>query len=45
MKTLLLALVVLRQAAPINAQCPVKPAQKARAANVILYEGQVIGFC
>ena len=30
---------------PINAMCPVKPKQKARAANVLVYKGQVIGFC
>jgi len=33
------------QGAPINAKCPVKPAQNARAANVLVYEGQTIGFC
>ena len=30
---------------PINAMCPVKPKQKAKAANVVVYKGQVIGFC
>ena len=31
--------------APINAMCPVKPKLKAKAGYVVLYEGQVIGFC
>lgn len=31
--------------APINAMCPIKPKQKARATITVVYEGQVIGFC
>jgi hypothetical protein len=46
---LALVLVVLlapQQAGqPINAMCPVKPKQKARANLTVLYEGQLIGFC
>jgi hypothetical protein len=30
---------------PINAMCPVKPNQKAKADKVTTYKGQVIGFC
>ena len=30
---------------PINAMCPVKPKQKAKASMTLTYEGQVIGFC
>ncbi len=30
---------------PINAMCPIKPTLKARASNVVVYKGQVIGFC
>lgn len=53
MKTLLLLPMALgllsfspQQAGqPINAMCPVKPKQKARAATVTVYKGQVIGFC
>ena len=54
MRTLPVALLVLALIAaaapqqngqPINAMCPVKPKQKARAANVVVYKGQVIGFC
>lgn len=30
---------------PINAKCPVKSNQNARTQHVLLYEGQLIGFC
>jgi hypothetical protein len=30
---------------PINAMCPVKPRMKARASNIVVYKGQVIGLC
>lgn len=33
------------QEAPINAKCPVKPNQAARAANTLVFRGKVIGFC
>jgi hypothetical protein len=39
------ALLPAQGAAPINAMCPVKPRQKAKASISVLYEGQVIGFC
>jgi hypothetical protein len=43
---LVAALAVLApQQQPINAMCPVKPRQKAKANLTVLYEGQVIGFC
>jgi hypothetical protein len=43
---LLLALLCgAPQEAPINAKCPVKPNQAARAANVLVFRGKVIGFC
>jgi len=51
MKTLLaaafalLALVPPQAGQPINAMCPVKPRQKARASLTVVYEGQVIGLC
>jgi hypothetical protein len=50
MKTLLGALFVVLAFAPqagqpINAMCPVKPRQKARANLTVVYEGQVIGLC
>ena len=32
-------------ATPINALCPVKPKQKAKASITVTYEGQLIGFC
>ena len=42
-----LALLALSpaQGAPINAKCPVKPNQAARAANTVVFRGQVVGFC
>jgi hypothetical protein len=40
-----LILLVAPQGGPINVKCPVKPAQSARAAHVLVYEGQTIGFC
>lgn len=42
---LLAALLPQQNGTPINAMCPVKPNQKARANNVLVYKGQVIGFC
>jgi hypothetical protein len=33
------------QEAPINAKCPVKPNQAARAANTVVFRGKVVGFC
>lgn len=47
MRTALLLVVLLAPQAgqPINAMCPVKPRQKARANLTVLYEGQLIGFC
>lgn len=30
---------------PINAMCPIKPNQKAKASLTVQYKGQVIGFC
>jgi YHS domain-containing protein len=41
----LLALVPQQAGQPINAMCPVKPRQKARASLTVVYEGQVIGLC
>jgi hypothetical protein len=40
-----LLLLASPQEAPINAKCPVKPNQAARAANVLLFRGKTIGFC
>lgn len=40
-----LAALAPQQGVPINAMCPVKPKQKARANPTVLYEGQLIGFC
>ncbi len=49
MRTLAAALGLLflspSQQAPINAKCPVKPNQAARAANTLVFRGKVIGFC
>lgn len=47
MRTLSLALLFLAppQDAPINAKCPVKPNQAARAANTLVFRGKTIGFC
>jgi hypothetical protein len=53
MRTFPLALLVLAVVAaspvqngpPINAMCPIKPNQKARASITAVYKGQVIGFC
>lgn len=42
---LLAVLAGLPQDAPINAKCPVKPNQAARAANTLVFRGKVIGFC
>lgn len=30
---------------PVNAMCPIKPNQKAKASLTVVYKGQVIGFC
>ena len=30
---------------PINALCPIKPGQKSRAANLVVYKGRPIGLC
>ncbi len=30
---------------PVNAMCPIKPNQKAKASLTVQYKGQVIGFC
>jgi hypothetical protein len=30
---------------PINALCPIKPGQKSRAANMVVYKGRPIGLC
>jgi len=47
MRTLALALLLLApsQESPINAKCPVKPNQAARAANTVVFRGKTIGFC
>jgi len=51
MRTFLLAAIALagllpaQGGQPINAMCPVKPKQKAKASLTVTYEGQVIGFC
>ena len=53
MRTIPLAALLLAMTAaappqngqPINAMCPIKPNQKARASSVVVYKGQVIGFC
>jgi hypothetical protein len=51
MRTLLAAAIALagllpaQGGQPINAMCPVKPKQKAKASMTLTYEGQVIGFC
>ena len=39
---ILLAALLLQ---PINADCPVKPGQKSRAANLVVYKGRPIGLC
>jgi hypothetical protein len=41
--SLLLALALLQE--PINAFCPVKAGQKARAAHAVVYKGRLIGLC
>jgi len=41
----LLGLAPLQSREPINAMCPVKPRQKARASITVVYKGQVIGLC
>lgn len=38
-------LLALALQAPINAQCPVRPNQKAKPANVVVYKGRIIGLC
>jgi hypothetical protein len=40
-----LGFAVPQAGTPINAMCPVKPKQKARASLTVVYEGQVIGLC
>ncbi len=40
-----LGLLLAPQEPPINAKCPVKPNQAARAANTLVYRGKVVGFC
>ena len=40
--SILLAALLLQ---PINADCPVKPGQKSRAANLVVYKGRPIGLC
>lgn len=48
MRTIAAAAILLacfQAGQPINAMCPVKPKQKARANLTVVYEGQVIGFC
>jgi hypothetical protein len=42
--SILLATALLLQD-PINAGCPVKPGQKARAAHAVVYKGRLIGLC
>ena len=44
MSALLLA-VLLQNTGPINAQCPIRPNQKAKAGNVVVYKGRIIGLC
>jgi hypothetical protein len=41
----LLLLLALQNAGPINAQCPVRPNQKAKPANLVVYKGRIIGLC
>jgi len=45
MTAAVLLALALQDAGPINATCPVKPNQKARASNVVVYKGRVIGLC
>ena len=42
---LLLLLAAVQDARPINADCPVKPGQKARAAHSVVYKGRILGLC
>ena len=44
MVALMLA-VLLQNPGPINATCPVRPTQKAKPANVVVYKGRIIGLC
>jgi hypothetical protein len=39
------AILALALQAPINTQCPVRPTQKAKPANVVVYKGRIIGLC
>jgi hypothetical protein len=42
---ILLAALLLQELPPVNAACPVKPGQKSRAANAVVYKGRLIGLC
>ncbi len=45
MSAAVLLALVLQNVGPINAKCPVKPNQKAKAANLVVYKGRLIGLC
>ncbi|HYE99727.1 MAG TPA: hypothetical protein VEJ18_12495 [Planctomycetota bacterium] len=38
-------LLAFQDPRPINALCPIKPAQKTRPAFSVVYKGRVIGLC
>lgn len=38
-------LLACQDARPINALCPIKPAQKTRPAFSVVYKGRIIGLC
>lgn len=41
----LLLLAAPQDARPVNALCPVKPAQKSRPAYSVVYKGRIVGLC
>jgi hypothetical protein len=45
MSAALLLLLALQNPGPVNAQCPVRPTQKAKAGNIVVYKGRIIGLC
>lgn len=41
----LLLLLAVQEPGLINTTCPVKPNQKAKPANTVVYKGRLIGLC